>query len=105
MEERNLQQEIQAAFGIIDTGNDQAGFKLLVKKINELLDRDFQKLISILYRMDVNEEKLRRLLRENQDTNAGLIIANMMIERQQQKLKSRRETKTGSGTIEDEEKW
>lgn len=77
----------------------------LTNRINELLNSDFQRLISVLYRMDVNESKLRQLLNENPNTDASLLIANLMIERQIQKIKSRREFKQRDNDIDENEKW
>ena len=76
----------------------------LADAINELLNNDFQKLISILYRMDINEAKLRLLLKDNPGSDAAMIIANLMIERQAQKIKSRQEHRRDS-SISDEESW
>ncbi len=78
--------------------------ELLAGKINELLTTDFQKLISILYRVDVSEDKLKKLLQQNPTADAGLIIADLMIERQLQKSKSKKETKTNND-IPDDERW
>jgi len=73
--------------------------------INYLVVQDFQKLVSILYRVDVNEEKLMLLLKENQGKDTGLIIADLIIERQLQKIKSRKEFRRDENNISDEEKW
>jgi hypothetical protein len=77
---------------------------LLADKINELLNNDFQKLVSILYRMDVSEIKLKLLLKDNPERDAAIMIADLMIERQVQKMKSRKETKNNN-QIPDDEKW
>jgi hypothetical protein len=55
--------------------------------------------------MDINESKLRRLLEENKNTDAGLIIAKMMIEREAQKIKSRKESSKKNNQDSSEEKW
>ena len=78
--------------------------ELLAGKINELLTTDFQKLITILYRVDVSEGKLKKLLQENPTADAGLIIADLMMERQLQKSKSKKETKINND-IPDDESW
>jgi hypothetical protein len=72
--------------------------------VNNLLANDFERLVFLLYRMDVDEEKLKRLLRENAGSDAGLIISDLMIERQLQKIKSRKEIKT-KDNIDENEKW
>lgn len=58
--------------------------------INDLILNDFQKLISILYKVDVDEKKLKRILKENAGTDAGEIIATLVIERQLQKIETRK---------------
>jgi hypothetical protein len=72
--------------------------------IDNLLDKDFERLVFLLYRMDVNEDKLKRLLKENEGRDAGIIIADLMIERQLQKIKSREEH-LPKEDIDDEERW
>jgi hypothetical protein len=76
----------------------------LIIHINDLLLNDFQKLIHILYRLDVNENKLRKLLQLNPQTDAAVIIADLLIERQQQKIKTK-ESFRRNDDIPDEEKW
>lgn len=76
----------------------------LSRHINHLIQSDFQKLVSVLYRIDVNEAKLKYLLKENSDTDASAIIADLIIERQLQKIKSRQEHRRDS-TNSDEESW
>ena len=77
----------------------------LIEKINDLINTDFQKLVSILYRMDVSEKKLNQLLNENAGTNAALIIADLMIERQAEKIRSRQQFNKRDENISDDEKW
>ena len=77
----------------------------LIEKINDLITTDFQKLVSILYRMDVSETKLKQLLTENSGTNAALIIGDLMIERQTEKIRSRQQFNKRDENISDDEKW
>lgn len=77
----------------------------LRQQINEMITTDFQRLVSLLYRVDVNEEKLKSLLIENQGEDAGKIIAELVIERQMQKIKTRREFNSEDKNISDEDKW
>jgi len=76
----------------------------LSSHINFLIQSDFQKLVSILYRVDVSESKLKHLLKENQGFDAAKIITDMIIERQLQKIKSRQEHRNNEN-ISDDEKW
>jgi len=76
----------------------------LAKYINYFITNDFEKLISLLYRVDVSERKLKQMLNENKNSDAGKIIAELIIERQLQKIKTRNEFKQ-QHDINDEEKW
>lgn len=73
--------------------------------INALIKNDFDKLITYLYRIDVNEQKLKSLLQQNQDEDAGNIIATLIIERQQQKIKTREQFSQRDNNFDEEEKW
>lgn len=73
--------------------------------INQLIKNNFDKLITYLYRIDVNEEKLKSLLQQNADEDAGNIIATLIIERQQQKIKLRKQFSQQKGDANEEEKW
>jgi hypothetical protein len=79
-------------------------FTPLSEYINHLINNDFQKLLYHLYRIDISEQKLQKLLADNPDKNAGDIIAHLIIERQLQKLESRKRYSAPS-TDTDEEKW
>ena len=81
--------------------------KRLEAIINNLINADFEKLVNILYRIDVNEQKLKTLLKENDGKNAASIISNLVIERQIQKIKSRQQFSQGKNDddINENEKW
>jgi hypothetical protein len=105
MGQREAIQSAATELGIVVQGKTHALPKeVLVEKINALLNHDFQKLVSILYRMDVSETRLVQLLKENPGENAAVIIADLMIERQLQKIKSRGENKN-TDIIPDDDKW
>ena len=73
--------------------------------INQLIQTDFQKLIMLLYRIDVSEVKLTQLLKVQPQENAGKIIADLVIERQLQKIKTREQFKQQDNNFSEEEKW
>ena len=77
----------------------------LAAKINLLINNDFNSLIHILYRLDINEKKLRELLATEPASDAGELIAAMIIERQLQKIKLRRQFKQDDKNIPEEDKW
>ena len=85
---------------------DKILFNVLSVAINELAKNDFEKLITVLYRMDIDEQRLRALLSREKNINAGELIAGMMIERQIQKIESRKLHKSQPPPdITDEELW
>jgi hypothetical protein len=63
---------------------------ILADRINTMITVDFNRLLSLLYRVDVSEAKLKHLLRENSGVDAGLLIARLILERQWQKIETRR---------------
>jgi hypothetical protein len=77
----------------------------LSEEINHLIQTDFQKLVLLLYRIDVNEARLKLLLKEYPGEDASKMIADLIIERQLQKIKSRQQFKQQDGNIDDAEKW
>lgn len=80
-------------------------FNQLANELNHLIQHDFSKLITILYRIDVNESKLRELLRANPDKDSGRIIAALLLERQMQKIRLKKEFNQNNSPADDEEKW
>ena len=75
---------------------------------NYLIQNDFSGMLNLFYRIDISEDKLRRVLRENPDENAGKLITTLVIERLLQKLRSRKEFQSRSESFSndsDEEKW
>jgi hypothetical protein len=77
----------------------------LIFYINHLLLYDFDKLVQILYRVDVSENKLKDVLKKNSGTDAAIIIADLLMERQEEKLKTKEAFKKSNGNIPGEDKW
>jgi hypothetical protein len=73
--------------------------------LNELIQKDFQKLIRLLYRIDISEAKLKQLLQQPPKEDASKIIAQLIIERQLQKIKSRQLYRPPNDNFTEEEKW
>ena len=102
-----LQQQIILATGdqLVLQNSEQLFRKELAAHIHFLINNDFEKLVSILYRLDVNEKKLKVLLEEKNTDDAGLLIADAIIERQLQKIISRKKFSDFNKDIPEEEKW
>lgn len=73
--------------------------------INDLINSDFEKLVQLLYRLDIDEKKLKKVLQDNPGQNAGEMISDLIIERQLQKIKSRQQFKQRKEDIDENEKW
>ncbi len=100
---RLLQNEL--AIDLADKKSDADIHRQLAAYINDLIENDFEKLITYLYRIDVNEQKLKNLLLQNPQEDAGNIIARLIIERQQQKIKSRKLFSQRDVEADEDEKW
>lgn len=84
---------------------EKLSFEELVTYINHLIAKDFSKLVYLLYAVDVSENKLKQILAENPNEDAGKLIAMMILERQEQKRKSREQFKILEQDIPEDEKW
>lgn len=74
----------------------------LIFYVNDLLLHDFNKLIQLLYRVDVNEQKLKMMLHANQQTDAAVLITDLLIQRQEEKLKTKRSFKSKDDSTEND---
>lgn len=61
---------------------------MLVKTFGYLVEEDFNKLLQILYRADVDQYKLKALLENTEDKSSAEIIADAYIERQKAKVET-----------------
>ncbi len=79
--------------------------KELALYLNDLILHDIDGLVHLLYRIDVNEKQLKTLLKEKVTEDAGLLLADLVLERQLQKLNARNQTPPPDNTIPDDERW
>jgi len=80
-------------------------YRELVEAVNALLEHDFNALVQMLYRLDVSEEKIRNALGEHAGTDAAELIAELLLERQLEKLKTREAFKTPRPKSDDDLAW
>jgi hypothetical protein len=73
----------------------------IISFINELINKDFDALIQLLYRVDVNEKKLKSILKKHQNVDASVVIADLIIERQLQKIATKKQFKSRENSNED----
>ncbi|MGV3530263.1 MAG: hypothetical protein ACO1OO_15280 [Flavisolibacter sp.] len=72
--------------------------------VAELIDKDFERLVWLLYRVDVDEATLRFDLQKSPAADAAAIITERILERLRQKKASREKYHTDPNAS-DEEKW
>ncbi len=77
----------------IKTLND---FKIyLTKKLSDMMDRDYDGVINLLYRIDVGEEELHELFSPQNKEYIPSALADLIINRQIQKIRWRMKIKNG----------
>jgi hypothetical protein len=97
---------LQQTFQLPATINEmEEAENYLADKINGLIKNNFDHLVYILYRVDVDEAKLKNVLKENPQQDAGKIIARLLIERQLQKITLRKQFTKKEDGINEEDKW
>ena len=73
--------------------------------INELILNDFDKLVFILYRIDINEKTIKQLLQQANTMSAGETIADAIIARELEKIALRKKYTPSSSKDCGEERW
>jgi hypothetical protein len=101
----SLPEKILVLSNLIDQKNEEELRQKLITVINELIIKDFHALIQLLYRIDVYEKKIRFYLNKNTDADSAAIIADLIIERQLEKMESRKKFSENQSRESEEEKW
>jgi hypothetical protein len=99
-----VQQQLNSDFQLTGVVTLAELLDKLAAGINQLIETDFSRLVMILYRIDVSEATLKKMLQENPGTNACDLLAKLIVERQLQKQKTRQQYKPRHD-IPDDEKW
>jgi hypothetical protein len=75
---------------------------ILALRIRELLDKNVEKLVSILYRIDISQQKIDEIFERGNSSKdeISLKMAELVIERQLMKVQTRRQYKQHGGKIE-----
>ena len=77
----------------------------LTQYVQQLMDSNFNGLVQLLYRLDVSEPQLQKLLIEEPFTDAAQHISHLIVQRQLQKIESRKTWGKQTSTPPDEEAW
>ncbi len=67
----------------------------LAQKVAELMDNDFERFLNSLYRIDINERKIKEVLIDKNILSIPEKIADLIIERQIERIKYQRMYKEG----------
>lgn len=70
--------------------NEEMAIALLSKAIGQLLDRDFERVLQICYRIDLGEMRLKQILNEAAPDQVVSELAQALWHRQKQKIETRR---------------
>lgn len=73
--------------------------------VNQLIVHHFEQLVSLLYRIDVSENKISQALQQQAGEDAAKLITHLIIERQLQKVASRKRYTRKFPEAGDEERW
>ncbi|MCH7413442.1 hypothetical protein MM213_08100 [Belliella sp. R4-6] len=65
-------------------------FELLTPILRQMLNRDFERLLQICYRIDLDEHKLKQILNESNPEQMAEELAEAIIKRQMKKIEIRR---------------
>ena len=84
--------------------------KHIIQRINDWINNDFEHLLFMLYRIDVHEDKVRKLMQEHKGENAAEVITDLIIERQKQKIETQKNNtrmveSNNPADISEEESW
>lgn len=77
----------------------------LEEQIRLLIERDQSRLVQLLYRLDVDEDRIRTSLLAGAPEHASRIIAVLIIERLEQRARARKQFGQRNVDIPEDEKW
>lgn len=98
-----LIEDLSEKFGIEYFGNIIIGDReeplhlirsFLIRKINQLMSVNFDRFMNTLYRIDLDESKVMEAFSKENEGKTASILADLIIERQLKRIKTRLEYKT-----------
>ena len=103
--QKNVSEEIVNLSGSLQSANNDQLRERIIALVNTLINEDFHALLQLLYRIDVSENIIRSSLKNNSNTMTADVIADLIIERQLQKIESRKIFNSKNDNLSNEEKW
>lgn len=77
--------DLEVTDSMMEVETESAFKQSLIEIITFLIDHNFEKLLWILYRIDVDEEKAKTLLSKHLPDEAPVILAELIMQRQYKK--------------------
>ncbi len=90
---KNSEFDLDSAAKNLKTLNEFKAY--LTKKLTKMLDEDYSSLVNLLYRIDVDEEKVNELFSSSNKDFIPAALADLIIDRQIEKIKWRMKIKKG----------
>lgn len=87
---KSLSRIVSTDFEVDDILSEDLLRVRLIEAFAYLLDNNISKMMNILYRTDVNEEKLKALLISNSNLPSAEVVADAYISRQKEKVETRK---------------
>lgn len=87
---KSLTTIVSRDFEIDDLSSESLLRERLIEAFAYLLDNDISKMMNILYRTDVDEDKLKKLLISNSELPSAEVIADAYLSRQKEKIETRK---------------
>lgn len=73
-----------------ETASKEELIDLLLPIVQQMLNRDFEKLLQVCYRIDLGENKLKQILHESDPELMAFDLAKALVERQMLKIEIKR---------------
>lgn len=70
--------------------SEEKALAVLTKVISQMMDRNFERLLQVCYRIDLAESKLKQILHESEPDQVAADLAKALWDRQKQKVEIRR---------------
>ena len=88
-------EEGETVAGLIESSEEEI-LSRLEKVIGYLLDKDMEKLLNTLYRIDVNEQLVKEIFSREQPEFLAFTLSKAILDRQKEKIKFRNQFRNSS---------
>ena len=91
--ERTLLEDLAGSefLKVLEKYSEEEIIQNITPQLDELIDQDFGRLTLILYKIDVDENRIRKALAAGKGSSSGAILAQLIVDRQKQKYELRKQ--------------